>query len=144
MGRGLDGGKAVNGPNGNHPGRSPLTLSAPQRAALLRKIGIADGWVLMSVAEMMDLKKNMEGCQAENDRLNKQTARILARQLVYSAITDKALRSARALLAQFSELAGNFAYRADALKEVANLDEALSVLPTPQTPEEKKEETPNG
>lgn len=136
-----------NQPNGNRPGHAPLHMSAPQRAALLQKMGISAGWLLMSVSEMFDLKKAMEGATKENERLNKQTARLVARGLVHTAIAEKALSSARATLALLAEMGGTFAHRADALREVANIDEALTVLPTlPKTEDEteKKEGPPNG
>lgn len=131
--------KNLNG--SNHGG--PLHLNARQRAEILHKMGIQQGWVLMSVSEMFDLKKNMDGCAKENERLNKQTARILAQQLVHAAVADKGLRSAREILSRLAEMGGNFAIRADCLSEVAKIDEALSVLPTPK-PEEKKEGETNG
>jgi hypothetical protein len=109
-------------------------------------MGIHDGWVLMSVSEMFNLKKAMDGSTKENERLNKQTARLIAQKLVHDAVADKALRSAREAFALFAEMGGNFAFRADALREVANIDEALSILPSPKpaAPEEKKEDKPNG
>ncbi len=117
----------VNGHNHDQP----LHLNPRQRAEMLHKMGLSGGWLLMSVSEMFEMKKNMDGCAKENERLNKQTARIVAREIVNSAIADKALTSARAAFALFAEQGGNFAIRADCLREVANIDEALSVLPKP-------------
>lgn len=127
----------------NH--RQPLHLNPRQRAEILAKNGLAGGWLLMSVSEMFEMKKNMDGCAKENERLNKQTARILANQIVHAAVADKALQSARATFALFAETGGNFAIRADCLREVAHIDEALSILPTPKSEEEpeKKEGKPD-
>ncbi len=131
--------------NGSNHGQ-PLHLNPRQRAEILAKNGLAGGWLLMSVSEMFELKKQMDGCTAENERLNKQTARILALQIVNAAVADKALQSARATFALFAESGGNFAIRADCLREVANIDEALSILPTPKSEDEpeKKEGKSNG
>lgn len=128
----------VNG--SNHGG--PLHLNAKQRAAILHKAGIHDGWVLLSVSEMFNLKRQMEGATAENERLNKQTARIVAQKIIHDAVADKALRSARGTFALFAEMGGCFAIRSDALREVANIDEALSILPAPgpATSETEKKE----
>lgn len=126
----------MNNVNGSNHG-GPLFLNAKQRAAILHKAGIHEGWVLMSVSEMFNLKKQMDGATAENERLNKQTAKIVARGLVHAAVAEKALSSARATFALFAETGGNFAIRADCLREVAHIDEALSVLPTPKSEEGK-------
>jgi len=144
----------MNNVNGSNHG-GPLNLNPRQRAEILAKIGLSGGWVLMSVSEMFDLKKAMEGSTAENERLNQQTARILAQKLVHDAVADKALRAARATFSLLAESAGHFAYRADALREMAHIDEALSILPStqplppspnagPDVEPEKKEDKPNG
>lgn len=123
--------------NGKH---SPLALSGPQRTAALGKLGLAEGWLLLSVSEMYDLKKAMDGCSKENERLNKQTAKLVAHQIVKDAVAVKSLKSARAVLAIIADRDAEPAMRIDALREVAQIDEALSILPKPEPeipPEEK-------
>jgi len=63
----------------NGHSHAPLTMSGPQRTACLRKLGLEGGWLLLSIAEMLDLRKSMNGALAENERLNKQTAQLIAK-----------------------------------------------------------------
>lgn len=126
--------------NGHDP-IGPLRLTNPQRAAILHKAGLGSGWLLLSVSEMLDMQKQMTGATEENERLNKQTAKLIARQIVNASITDKALASARACLFQASQHASDPILRIDALKEIANIDEAVAVLPKP-VPLESQPETP--
>lgn len=137
----------MNNVNGSNHG--PLNLNARQRATILHKAGLGAGWVLLSVSDMFELKKNMDGAQKENERLNKQTARLVARGLVHAAVAEKALSSARTfcdLVAKADNTDVSATFRIDALKEVSNLDEALSVLPTPkiEAKPEAEEGKPNG
>lgn len=128
----------------NHNGRAPhapLNLTGSQRAAILHKAGLGSGWILMSLSEMFEMKKAMDGATEENERLNKQTAKLIARQIVNAAITDKTLSSARACLFQVTQHANDPILRIDALKEISNIDEAVSVLPKP-VPLKSEPETP--
>lgn len=117
----------MNGANG----RSPLHLNGPQRQAALAKLGLSQGWCLVSVSEMLDMQKAMEGSTAENERLNKQTARLIAVGLVNSQIFDKTIQSARTFLVIVAEKDAEPTFRVDALREIAHIDEALAVLPKP-------------
>lgn len=110
---------------------SPLYLNGPQRQAALSKLGLSQGWCLVSVSEMLDMQKAMEGSTKENERLNKQTARLVAVGLVNSQIFDKTIQSARAFLLIVAEKDAEPTFRVDALREISHIDEALEVLPKP-------------
>lgn len=133
----------MNNQNGRSP-HGPLNLTGPQRVALLHKAGLGSGWVLMSISEMFEMKKAMDGATEENERLNQQTAKLIARQIVNAAITAKTLQSARkfcSLVGEASNEQVSATYRFDAMKEIANIDEAVSVLPKP-VPMESEPEKP--
>ncbi len=69
----------MSAPNGHHPGHAPLDMKPAQRTACLRKLGLENGWLLLSLAEMMELRRTMHGATAENQRLNQQGAELIAR-----------------------------------------------------------------
>ncbi len=121
----------MSGANGRRP-TPPLTMSTPQRRAALEQLGLLPGWVLLSVAEMQDLSRSMKGATDENERLNKQTARLLAAQLVNQAVVSKALASARALLEVIANGASDSEVKAAAAREVAQIDQAADALPKPE------------
>ena len=131
----------MNGQNGRVPG-VPITLTGPQRAAALAHVGLTAGWLLLSVSEMFEMQKAMQGATDENERLNKQTARLVSRGIVNAAVTDKVLASARAFLAIVAERDADPAIRVDALNEIAHIDEALALLPTVKNETREKEGDP--
>lgn len=133
----------MSGVNGHNLGGGPLHLSTPQRVALLKKIGLAQGWMLLTVAEMFDMKKAMDGATAENERLNKQTARLMSAWISDQSRAVQALEDAKATLKLFAEApAGAIppALRIDAVNSIAKLDAALKTfIESPKVPEGKEE-----
>lgn len=67
-------------PDGSTPG-GPLKMSAAQRHAFLAKFKMEQGWLLLTRAEMIAMKQAMDGCQKENERLNKELARMIAEKI---------------------------------------------------------------
>lgn len=94
------------------PGGSPLHLTPAERIAHLRSIGLGDGWLLLTMAEMLQMRHQMVAEDKENCRLKAENAQLL-KQL-------KVLRKGKA---------------ADLTKQI--VDDCSKVVPMPK-PEEPK------
>lgn len=79
------------GPNGSRA-HGPLHLTPKQRHALLASHNMAEGWLLLTLAEMLKLRQTMVACQQENDRLNAELAKAVAANVTAKNIAEKVAR----------------------------------------------------
>lgn len=132
----------MSGINGKGP--APLHLTNPQRAAYLAKMGLNGGWVLLSLAEMHEMKRLMDGATAENARLNQQSAKLISSWIADQWRAKCALERMEKFCAGLAERTDlPMAITQDALTELAAIRPDLAHF-TPKdagaTPQ-KKEET---
>lgn len=91
----------------NLPSKQPQrrTLSPVERAAALASIGLSNGWVLVDVPEMFEMRKTMDECQRENERLNGQLSTLIAQGVARQGIIEQ-LETTRAVIKTVSEQNG--------------------------------------
>ena len=80
----------------------PSNWTPADRQAFLARHGLKTGWILCKVSEMFDMRKVMDECQRENDRLNKELARSTANRVAligsFLNATESAVEFLRAVL----------------------------------------------
>lgn len=112
--------------NGRDP--APLSLSTAQRMSLLHKIGLGNGWILLTAAEVIQMRVSMEGMKAENEKLSANMGHLLGAWIADQQRAVGALTRSRALVAAIVHGGTDYppAVRIDAVNELAALDADLA------------------
>ena len=72
----------MSGANGQIPGGVPLNLTPAQRKACLTACGLGDGWLLLTMEEMMTMRRVMVTSDNENKVLRAELRKRIGKEAV--------------------------------------------------------------
>jgi hypothetical protein len=95
--------------------------------AILHKAGLGQGWMLLTVAEMLKMRQAMEGAAAENEQLSGRTAGFVAAWIADQGRAVAALERMESFCKSMAERQDlPMVFVADALTEIANIRSDLA------------------